>query len=99
MNKDYSKIAQKKKEAYFKLKKKEEYFKLKKFYEKPAMESFTELAIKRVHNQLEELHETKEEILKAFVAKYECMPEEIEIVEICTCDGLIWSVRKKAENE
>lgn len=39
----------------------------------------------------------REEILKAFIAKYKCEPNEIEIVEQRMDDGLVWYVRKRTE--
>lgn len=42
-----------------------------------------------------EIARTREEILRAFVAKYGCGPDEIEQVTRSTPDGTIWSVRRK----
>ena len=42
--------------------------------------------------------EHKEEILEAFIAKYGCEPDEMEIVETRGIDEVSWRVRKKTNS-
>ena len=61
--------------------------------EKP-METMRILADKQ-YRQGRQVMEQRDEILRAFVAKYGCGPEEIEIVENFEPNAKTWSVRKK----
>jgi len=46
-------------------------------------------------NVILEVYGQREEILKAFIAKYGYAPDEIEQVEQHTSTGMIWYVRKR----
>jgi len=45
---------------------------------------------------IREIHEQREEILKAFIAKYKCGPDEVRQVQTTMPDGSwAWEVQKK----
>lgn len=41
----------------------------------------------------------REEVLRAFIAKYGCEPDEIEQVEQMTDTGRVWYLRRKARSD
>jgi hypothetical protein len=55
----------------------------------------TEELKRDAHDRYIEVMSRREELLTAFIAKYGCEPDEIEILEQHVPEGVIVSVRKK----
>lgn len=65
---------------------------------KTEMDRKLELLCRRAQNAYSEVIAQREEILRAFIAKYGCQPDEIEQIIQTTCDGVRWYVRNKKNN-
>ena len=59
------------------------------------MKSLNESDIAPLGDQIKELYATREEILKAFIAKYGCGPEEVTQIIQNTLEGTKWWVEMK----
>lgn len=54
----------------------------------------------RLNDLIRSVHAQREEILKAFIAKYKCEPDQAIQVEVLMEDGTRrWFVRKKTDKE
>lgn len=64
-------------------------------YAKSMQVSGDKMYEQELNTKLNALLEQREEIVRAFIAKYNCQPDEIGQVEQQTDSGLIWYVTKK----
>ncbi len=64
-------------------------------YAKSMQVSGDEMYEQELNTKLNALLEQREEIVRAFIAKYNCQPDEITQVEQRTPTGYIWYVTKK----
>jgi hypothetical protein len=55
--------------------------------------------MKHLKKLMEEIVEQREEILKAFISKYDCQPNECEQIVEYNGNTMIFYVRKRKDNE
>lgn len=61
----------------------------------PPAEATVAPELLRIRKIMDEIFAQREEILRAFIAKYGCGPEEVEQVVANTPEGSKWFVRKR----